>query len=407
MRVVVLGCGGMGSYAARTAVSFSFVDELVVADFDTGRAAELAASVGTKARPAQVDVRDRAALSRLLRGAGAVLNTVGPFFRLGPSVLQAAIGERVPYFDINDDWESTEAMLGLHAAAEQAGVFALIGIGASPGISNLLVLRAMRELEQTDEIVAGFDLDAAMPEQRRPAPAAATIHGLHQLTGRIRVYEHGTLRLAEPLQRVEIAYPGLATHPAWTMGHPEAVTFHRWHPSLRTARVVMTTRHLFALRLLCRLIDLGLFSLDRAASWVERLEGVGRPVKSADDYLQEIVRHRRLPPLFGLARGMREGKPASVAATIRAAPPVGMGGATGVPLAVALKVMQPMIGDLRGVYTPEACVPAETFFDELAPFCVPRCRGETDLVLVTRSWESTDLVALLQKAQRQACSSPA
>jgi saccharopine dehydrogenase-like NADP-dependent oxidoreductase len=117
MKLVALGAGGMGRYAARTAVKFDFVDELVVADRDLGAASRCAEALGPTARAAAVDVTDEAALLRLFAGAGAVLNTVGPFFRLGPPVLRAAITAGCHYLDINDDWESTEAMLAMDADA--------------------------------------------------------------------------------------------------------------------------------------------------------------------------------------------------------------------------------------------------------------------------------------------------
>ncbi|MGD8609127.1 MAG: saccharopine dehydrogenase NADP-binding domain-containing protein, partial [Myxococcales bacterium] len=186
MKVIVLGAGGMGRYAARTATAMDFVEDLVVADLDETRAREFASQLGPKARGASVDVQNARSLARLFEGANAVLNTVGPFFRLGPPVLRAAIGAGVHYLDINDDWESTEAMLALDEDARSAGITAVIGVGASPGMSNMLACLAMRELDEVDEIIAGFDLDAAMPEERGDEPSAATIHGLHQLSGRIR-----------------------------------------------------------------------------------------------------------------------------------------------------------------------------------------------------------------------------
>lgn len=399
MKVIVLGSGGMGRYAATTVARFDFVDDLVVADLDGAAASAAAASYGAKARGVAVDVRDEAALARLFSGAGAVLNTVGPFFRLGPPVLRAAITAGVHYFDINDDWESTEAMLALDADARAAGVTAVIGMGASPGISNLLACLAMRELDEVEEVIAGFDLDAAMPEQRGSKPAAATVHGLHQLTGKIRVFEDGRFADARPNRRVAIDYPGLGPRVGWTMGHPEAVSFPRHYPNLRFARVLMTMAptNRAALRVLCVLIDAGLVSLDRAAAWVERLEGVGSPVKTPADYVREIAskRGRRLPPLFAIARGRRRGAAASVAAAVRSAPAAGMGGATGVPLATAFGVVRPVIGKKCGVFSPEAIVDPTAFFDALAPLCTPICRGVGELVILTRSWESVDLADLL------------
>jgi len=134
VKVVVLGAGGMGRYAAQTAAALDFVEELVVGDLDGGAADDIAARLGPKASGSAVDVQNDRAMSKLFSGATAVLNTVGPFFRLGPPVLRAAITAGVHYLDINDDWESTEAMLALDDNARSAGVTAVIGVGASPGI---------------------------------------------------------------------------------------------------------------------------------------------------------------------------------------------------------------------------------------------------------------------------------
>jgi saccharopine dehydrogenase-like NADP-dependent oxidoreductase len=391
----------MGRYAAATVARFEFVDEFVIADLDGSAAAAAASSYGAKARGAAVDVRDPAALANLFAGAGAVLNTVGPFFRLGPPVLRAAIAAGVHYFDINDDWESTEAMLAMNDEARAAGITAVIGMGASPGISNLLACLAMKELDEVDEVIAGFDLDAAMPEKRGAKPAAATVHGLHQLTGKIRVFENGRFADAKPMQRVDFDYPGLGARAGWTMGHPEAITFPRNYANLRSARVLMTMEptNLFGTRVICALIDTGLVSLERASAWVEWLEGVGKPVKTPADYVSEMLKNgaNRLPPLFAIARGRHGGAPAAVAAAVRSAPPVGMGGATGVPLATALGVVWPAACEKRGVFSPEAVVHPTAFFDALAPLCSPVCKGASDLVILTRSWEPADLKEILAK----------
>jgi saccharopine dehydrogenase-like NADP-dependent oxidoreductase len=402
MKVIVLGSGGMGRYAATTAVTFDFVDKLTVADLDVAAATRLASTLGPKACAVGVDVTDGPALEGLLADAGAVLNTVGPFFRLGPPVLRAAIRARCHYLDINDDWESTEAMLDMDDEARAAGITAVIGMGASPGISNLLAVTAMRELDQVEELYPGFDLDAAMPETRQAKPCAATIHGVHQLTGTIRVFDGGRVVEERPLRRIEIDYPGLGGSYGWTMGHPEAITFPRSFPKLRRTLVVMTMRrsNLRAMRALRFLVDAKLLSVERAAAWVERLEGVGQPVKTVRDYVSEMVDEQtlRLPPLFAVARGRKNGTPAATAASIVSAPPVGMGGATGVPLAVGLAIVRPDASNRRGVFAPETIVDPGAFFDRLAPLCSPAKRDRGDLVLVSRSWETRDLRTELRRS---------
>lgn len=395
MRVVVLGAGGMGRYAARTAVEFDFIDELVVADLDETAASSFAEALGSKASGVRVDVTDPADLARLMDGATAVLNTVGPFFRLGPPVLRAAIEAGCHYFDINDDWESTEAMFEMGRAAQERGVTAVIGMGASPGMSNLLGVTALGELDEVEAIYPGFDLDAAMPETRGDKPSAATLHGVHQLTGKIRVFDDGKLVDQRPMRRVDLDYPGLGPCTGWTMGHPEAITFPRYFPTLRRSLIVMTMdrTNLYAMRVLRLLVDAKLLSIERAAVWVEKLEGVGKPVKTPDDYLREISEEgsRRLPPVFALAVGKKDGKPASVGAAILSAPATGMGGATGVPLAVGLAAVRPDGEQRRGVFAAEGIVDRKQFFDLLAPLCSPKKRRMEDLLLISRSWEDVDL----------------
>jgi saccharopine dehydrogenase-like NADP-dependent oxidoreductase len=402
MKLVVLGAGGMGRYAARTAAGFDFVEELVVADLDAAAAARLAEELGGGARGLPVDVTDEADLGVLLDGAGAVLNTVGPFFRLGPPVLGAAIAKGCHYLDINDDWESTEAMLAMDATARERGVTAVIGLGASPGISNLLAVTAIDELDEVEAVHPGFDLDAAIPETRGDQPSAAMVHGLHQLTGRIRVFDEGRFVDERPLRRVDFDYPGLGPRTAWTMGHPEPITLPRRYPSLRRSRILMTMGrgNLWALRGLCALIDAGLLSIERAAGWLERLEGVGKPVKTPEDYTRELAEGPtpRLPPLFAVAIGKKDDQPASAAAALLSAPPVGMGGATGVPLAVGLALLQPDREVKRGVFAPEAILDAKAFFDRLAPLCRPSKADAADLVLVSRSWDDVDLRKVLRRA---------
>jgi saccharopine dehydrogenase-like NADP-dependent oxidoreductase len=398
-RFVVLGAGGMGRYAAKTAANFDFVDEIVVADRDAAAAARVCEG-SAKMRPTTVDVTDESALSQLLGGATAVLNTVGPFFQFGPRVMRAALSAGCDYADINDDWESTESLLAMHDEARARGVTALVGMGSSPGISNLLAVLAMRELDTVSEIYLGFDVDAAIPETRGTKPSAATIHGVHQLTGRIRVFDGGNFVDQAPMRRVDVDYPGLGRGRGWTMGHPEAITLPRSHPALRRCMVLMSTTrsNVAVMRVLRLLVDSGILSLERAAGWIERFEGVGKPIKSSADHLHELTQpgSQRLPPLFAVARGTRGGVEETAAATLTSAPAGGMGGATGVPLALSLALTTVDPQRRRGVFAPEELVDPVRFFDLLAPICTPRRNGHGELVLLSRSWERRDLRADLR-----------
>ena len=63
----------------------------------------------------------------------------------------------------------------------------------------------------------------------------------------------------------------------------------------------------------------------------------------------------------------------------------GMGGATGVPLAVGLKMLAAGQITAKGVHPPETCVNPDLFFDELAPLCAPPLDDGRSLLSITRA----------------------
>ena len=393
MKVVCLGgAGGMGRYAARTAAAFDFVDQVIIADLNMKAAESFAAQLGEKARAVAVDVTDPGLLKSVLDQGDIVLNAVGPFFRFGVPVLKAAIESGKNYIDICDDWEPTLEMLDLHDQAVRTGITAVIGLGASPGITNLLAVMAINELDRADRIYTVWDLDSAKPETIGPAPSAAMVHGMLQLTGKIRVWEVGGYREVRPVRKIPIDYPGIGRRTAWSIGHPEAITLPRYFPDLKTSRNLMVTSsaNILGLWMVGALVNIGLLSIEKAARIAEKIEGTGGG-RTPADFIREAKSSGplRLPPLFALAEGEKDGRPASAAVTVIGAPAGGMGGATGVPLAAGLAMFRE--GLAPGVFSPEGIIDPEKFLDVMAPLCNPPFQKTSDILVITRSWEDEDI----------------
>jgi saccharopine dehydrogenase-like NADP-dependent oxidoreductase len=373
----------MGRFAVRTAAAFDAVAELIVADRNEEAAQRIAALSGAKARGAGVDVTDPRALGALLRDADVVLNTVGPFYRFGASVLEAAIEAGCHYLDICDDWEPTLALLELDGRAREAGVSAVVGLGASPGVSNLLAAKAMARLEEVREVVTGWSLEGAAADagafSEPGRPSAALVHWVHQCSGTIRVRRGGDFADVRPIQEVELAYPGRGRGCAWTVGHPEPLTLPRYHPEIRESVNVMVGPRAMvdALRGVCGEVDAGRLRVEEAAA----LLSGPIPPQLRDGAGTEV----RLPPLFALARGLRAGEPVDVGAAVLGAPSGGMGGATGVPLAVGLSLLARGAISKRGVFAPEGAIDADAFFDALAPHCDPPLDTGESLVRVSEA----------------------
>ena len=405
IRVLALGgCGDMGRFAVQTALDFDFIDRIIIADLNKNSAENFARQCGSKTGFAQIDVENKKDLLDLLAGTDVVLNTVGPYYRFGVRVLEACIEAGCHYLDINDDWEPTLDMLELDEKARQAGVSAIIGMGVSPGISNLLAVKAMGELDQVEDVYTGWSIADATteppeggysPEMMKAPdyqPSAAIIHGIHQFTGQIRVYRNGRFIDERPIKRKRIDYPALGRGSAWTIGHPEPVTLARYYPDIQNSFNVFVAprKNVGQIRFLSWLVNLKLLSVRKAAIMIEQDE-IKKQARQRDpsDWRYAVPDGEvSLPPLFAFARGFHEDQPAAVAATIQSAPPGKMGGITGVPLAVGLFLLASGKITRTGVFAPEAGVDPDIFFDELAPLCEPHMSDADDLVLVTRSWES-------------------
>jgi hypothetical protein len=203
---------------------------------------------------------------------------------------------------------------------------------------------------------------------------------MHQCSGTIRVRRRGRFEDVKPVQEISIDYPGIGVGSAWSVGHPEAVTLPLTYPEIQSSTNVMVgPRFLIeAVRALGAAIDAGDLSVEEAAAQVEG----PIPLELRNSAASESGAVR-LPPLFALAHGQREGAPVAVGALVLGMPRGGMGGATGVPLAVALSLFAQGRVEKRGVFAPEGVMDADAFFDALAPLCSPAFGSGREMLAVT------------------------
>lgn len=388
-QVLALGGSGLvGRYALRTLRRLLPDVAVTLADRDLAAAQTFAEQLGGEVVCVRLDVTDEEHLRATLADTDLVMNTVGPYFRFGLPILRAALEAGCDYLDVCDDPEPTLAMLELDDLARQHQATAVLGLGISPGVTNLLAVHAISQLTQARELITGWSLDGAKPEAIGSEPSAAMLHGVEQLTGKIRVRRGGVFVEEAPVRPTRIDYPGAAEGRCYTIGHPEPVTLPRTFPELAESVNVMSTDWgtATAIRLLGKLVDRGLVAPQTAASWAERVEGPSTGDVDAEVALRELATGRRsVPPVFALARGAVDGRAARVGVTLNATPPGGMGGATGLPLGVGAALFLRGMVNQPGVHAPEALIPLEPFFSTLAPLCEPPRDSMESLLVVSRA----------------------
>lgn len=368
--LVTGGAGEMARYACRALARADEVETVVVSDRDHDRAVGFAAELGPKARAAGLDISDSDALRAALRDVDIVLNCAGPFYRFGREVLGAAIATGTHYLDICDDWEPTLEMLELDGAARGAGVTAVIGMGASPGTSNLLAMLCMNGLDSAERVYTAWRIGGLKPPPpgEEDKPNAAGEHWIHNCTEQIKVRRGGELVDSHALDEIQLSYPGVGEDSAWVCGHPEPLTLPRVRPEIQESYNLMVARRglMEALQRIADQVRAGELDVPAAAKAILHEPNISGPAAGPATIHGD---------LFAVAEGVKDGVPTRVGASPLIIPAANMGEVTGYPLAVAaLMLCRGQITTL-GVHGPEGAVDPEIYFEQLARFVDNRPDG--------------------------------
>ena len=143
MKVLVHGCGVVGTRAARQLLTVPGVDELVLSDLRLDHVAGVARSLG-----ASVSALD-GGVSWWSIGADLVV-LAGPSEQVGDARQAVEAGSHV--VSTSDSLDDVEALLRLDLSAREAGRHVIVGAGFSPGLTCVLARHASAELAQVEEI---------------------------------------------------------------------------------------------------------------------------------------------------------------------------------------------------------------------------------------------------------------
>lgn len=169
MRVLLVGVGTVGEAIARLSADRDWCEQMILADYDARRAAQVAESIGRPERfvSEQVDAgssRDVADLARRHR-VDLVLNAVDPRFVM--PIFDAALAAGTHYMDMamslsRPDPDAPFARPGVKLGDEQfaraadwerAGRAAMVGMGMDPGLTDVFAAYAAKHLfDEIDEV---------------------------------------------------------------------------------------------------------------------------------------------------------------------------------------------------------------------------------------------------------------
>lgn len=344
--VVVIGAGGTQAHAMLTAAARGAdVSGWLAVDRSWRPDVEQATRrLGIQTQTTD-PLADAEGLLDLLGNARVVANLAGPYYRTGTTVLDAAIRTGTHYLDICDDADVTIPMLQRSGNAGSAGITAVVGMGSSPGTTNVLIRAAVDYLGPVEDVEICWTVDVS------DLTDAAVRHFWHCFN---LVEPDGTTHPVptwEELDIREVDFPGtVGRQLVARLAHPEPITAPQFLPVTRAANYGAVTP-LEAMRVAWALA----YAVDptRDPDNAARLDDAVRVLSAYRDTRPEAPRigSGLQIDVHTAGNGLRFSSGATTP----------MEEATGVPAAAGLLMLAEGQIEKRGVSTPECLSPAEFF----------------------------------------------
>jgi lysine 6-dehydrogenase len=368
VRALVLGgAGAVCKETTRDLAKYSKFDEIVLAD-GNDRAAEVLVKeiADPRLRAVHLDADDEGGLARLFDGYDVIVN--GLPFKYDLTVTRACVAAGVHGLDIS----SEDPQFDLHEQAKQKGVLFVPGVGATPGITNMMVARAAEILDRPEEVEIYFAAFRCLA----PAPGllATTMWEFipDEEERKEAYFEDGRWHPAPPLSGgVEVEFhEQIGRQRVFIVPHDESYTLPRSYSTLRRAAV----RGCFpphVMELMSAMMRSGLLG-----SHSIKVNGSALPSKELVRELLWQNEHSRENPVwaYGLVvevLGERNGRKTRCTYRSKHPPQDAWGGESayfknvGIPLAIGAELIAAGQTAARGVLPPEQALPVSPFFEAL------------------------------------------
>ena len=351
LQVAILGAGGTIAPAiVRDLASSPEVASMVLLDLDGERAAAVAAehSAG-RAEARQLDARDPGALAAALEEVDVLVNSAS--YRLNLDVMRACLAAGCHYLDLGGLYWMTLRQLELSEAFERAGLLAVLGIGSSPGKTNLMALSGVlglrgEPIESIEVAAAGRDPEAWDDGRLRPPYALQTL--LDELKMEPVVLREGEVERVTPLSEGGVI----------DFGSPigEAPTIFTLHSELAT----------FGESFACRQAS---FRLSLAPALLEQLRSLASGSEEEVATAASSVKPQSHQTVSVHLVRVTAASGREVLVRSVTVPHFGLGGSvvsTATPAAATVRLLARGSLTVVGAHPPERCVKPEEMFAELS-----------------------------------------
>lgn len=403
MKLLLLGgCGDMGRMALAVLLESPLISSITLADKNYELAKRIVDLIGLeKLTPTEIDVTERKKLIDLMSQHDIIVATVGPYYKFGKLILEAAIEAKKPYVDICDDWDTTQEIFDMDEQVKAAGIPTLIGMGESPGVTNLLAVYASSRFDKVDEIITGWGVAFGVKAGKKPkyyikpekiraedrpsggAGIAAVMHLLYETIGKIPTFKDGNMIEVDGLAEIEpLKFPGYKDVYACHLGHPEPVTL----PRIIKAKTIASVMYIGEIptditrKYRQKILDKELSIREAAIELNKEFKELEKEAYQDQSLLDKFLGGPPTPCV--VAMGIKDGKKKRIGVTLGHQPFGEMAGMTGIPLAIGtIMLIEGKTKKNIGVITPEETFQPKEFFDRMAPYCGRNLSDFNDILL--------------------------
>src|SRR5262249_24369404 len=361
MRIFLIGAAGsMAAVVLRDLLEFAPDVTITAAD---RRPVDLR---DRRVTSATLDAADSEAGARLLSGHDVCLNCAT--YYLNVPVIRAALRAGVPYADLGGLYHRTLEQFALDDEFRRAGIPAVLGMGSTPGITNVMAGALAREFDAVESI----DIRVGSVDRGNGRPLAvpyALDTVLDEFSLEPMVFRNGRAEAVPPMSGVEsIDFPTpLGKTEAFYTLHSEIALFPRSFPALRAASFKVAFEQEFT-RKMRFLVELGFASrekLPNGSSPREMLLALAASQAGSDGDPDDCDVLR--VDVTGTLSGARRTRRGEMKVLPHREWRIAAGALdTGVPLSIVGQMLAQKTISQAGVLCPETAVPADLFFQELS-----------------------------------------
>lgn len=352
--VVLGGAGTIGRIVVRDLFESCPANNIVVADYNESKAKSIAKSFkDSRVRAKFADANQPKNLVGLLKNQDIVINCLQHTFNL--TVMEAALLANVHYVDLGGLFSYTRKQLRLNKKFREVGLTAVIGMGCSPGITNVLASYAASQLYKINSIkirVGSKDFNPQSANWRNELClpySAQTI--IEELTLKPWIFRDGKFRQIMPRTGWEHTLFPEPLEKVWTL----------WtrHSEIATLPLTLKNKGL-------KYCDFKVsFDREFVKEIMKRLKS-GWTIKN----FNKLVGTPNNPNDYEVSRVIVENKEQKLVLDCHAkSKPEWQAGAgdidTACPPSIVAQMIVDGIIDLPGVHPPEIAVPVKPFFIEL------------------------------------------